>query len=87
VEEHFKKALEKSKGLSASPYVSYAQSVSIPAQDYETFKRYLEAALAIDVNADPGNRLVNIITQRKARYLLNRASHYFIEVEDENNWY
>jgi predicted anti-sigma-YlaC factor YlaD len=84
VEEHFKKALEKSKGLAASPYVSYAQAVSVPVQDYDTFKRCLEAALAIDVNADPAGRLVNIIAQRKARYLLKRASWYFFSVDDED---
>jgi predicted anti-sigma-YlaC factor YlaD len=76
---YFQKALEKTRGLSAGPYVSYAQAVCIPAQDYEGFKKYLEAALAIDVNADSGNRLVNIINQRKARYLLDQASYYFID--------
>jgi predicted anti-sigma-YlaC factor YlaD len=82
VDGFFQKALEKTKGLSAGPYVSYAQAVCIPAQDYETFKKYLEAALAIDVNADIGNRLVNIINQRKARYLLDQAHYYFIDAEN-----
>ncbi|MDR2053888.1 MAG: TRAP transporter TatT component family protein, partial [Treponema sp.] len=84
----FQKALEKTRGLSTGPYVSYAQAVCIPAQDYETFKKYLEAALAIDVNADTGNRLVNIINQRKARYLLDNASYHFIDAEsvDWDEW-
>jgi predicted anti-sigma-YlaC factor YlaD len=85
VDGHFQKALDKTKGLSTGPYVSYAQAVCIPAQDYETFKKYLEAALAIDVNAEPGIRLVNIINQRKARYLLDQASYYFIDTGD-NDW-
>jgi len=76
-EIHFKKAIEKSKGLSASPYVSYAQAISIPNQDYDTFKLYLEAALAIDIDGDPSNRLVNVIFQRKARYLLDNAEEFF----------
>jgi predicted anti-sigma-YlaC factor YlaD len=85
---YFQKALEKTQGLSAGPYVSYAQTICIPAQDYEGFKKNLEAALAIDVNADTGNRLVNIINQRKARYLLDRASYYFIDAEnvDWDEW-
>jgi predicted anti-sigma-YlaC factor YlaD len=88
VDGYFQKALEKTRGLSAGPYVSYAQSVCIPSQDYETFKKYLEAALAIDVNDEPGNRLVNIITQRKARYLLDQASYYFIDAgnDDWDEW-
>ena len=85
-EAHFKLAVEKSKGLLASPYVSYAQAVSIPAQDYDTFKKYLEAALAIDPDSDPANRLVNIINQRKARYLLDSAAQFFISVGANDFW-
>jgi predicted anti-sigma-YlaC factor YlaD len=88
VDIHFQRALEKTRGLSAGPYVSYAQSVCIPARDYQGFKNHLEAALAIDVDADSGNRLVNIINQRKARYLLDRAPYYFIDAEsaDWEEW-
>ncbi|AEF83485.1 putative lipoprotein [Leadbettera azotonutricia ZAS-9] len=80
-EVHYKKALEKTKGQSAGTYVSYAQSVCVPAQDYETFKINLEKALAVDVDADPSNRLVNIINQRKARYMLDEAYNYFSFLE------
>jgi tetratricopeptide (TPR) repeat protein len=76
-EEHYKKALEKTKGQSAGTYVSYAQSVCVPAQDYETYKTTLEKALEVDVDADPANRLVNIVNQRKARYMLDEAYNYF----------
>ncbi|MDR1898410.1 MAG: TRAP transporter TatT component family protein [Treponema sp.] len=84
-EVHFRRALEKSGGALAGPYVSYAQSVSIPAQDYDTFKKCLDAALAVDVDADPANRLVNIISRRKAQTLLERASDYFF-LEDDGEW-
>jgi predicted anti-sigma-YlaC factor YlaD len=85
-EEHFYKALEKTNGQSAGPYVSYATSVCVPAQDYEAFKENLEKALAVDVDADPSNRLVNIISQRKARHLLDTAYNYFsfLEYEDDD---
>jgi predicted anti-sigma-YlaC factor YlaD len=82
---HYEKALEKSQGRSAAAYLAYAQAVCIPAQDYAGFRQNLEAALAIDVNADPSSRLVNVINQRKARYLLSRASWYFLEAEDEDD--
>ncbi|GHU60196.1 hypothetical protein FACS189444_6780 [Spirochaetia bacterium] len=88
VENHFKRAVEKSKGLSPGPYVSYAQAVCVPAQDYETFKDYLERALTIDVDQDPANRLQNILSQRKARYLLDSASNLFISLPgDDDLWY
>ena len=79
-ELHYRRALEKSGGLLASPYISYAQAISIPAQDYDTFKVCLDAALAIDPDADKSNRLVNIISQRKARYLLDNAALYFFNI-------
>jgi len=72
-EYHYKLALEKTKGNSAGAYVSYAQAVCVPAQNYDTFKDCLEKALAIDPNKDTSTRLVNIITQKKARWLLENA--------------
>jgi len=83
IETHFRRALEKSGGKLAGPYVSYAEKVSIPGQDYDTFKIYLDAALAVDIDADPANRLVNVISQRKARYLLDSAANYFIVIPGE----
>jgi predicted anti-sigma-YlaC factor YlaD len=85
-EYHYRKALEKSGRRLASPYVSYAQAVSIPEQDYDTFKVCLETALAIDPDANRSNRLVNIITQRKARYLLDNAALYFINTGSDDDW-
>ncbi|MDR2211930.1 MAG: TRAP transporter TatT component family protein [Spirochaetaceae bacterium] len=82
---HYARALEKSKGLSAGPYVSYARAVAIPSQDYPAFKANLEAALAIDIGADAANMLVNIINQEKARYLLERAQEFFADF-DEDAW-
>jgi predicted anti-sigma-YlaC factor YlaD len=87
-EVFFRQALEKTGGNSPGPYVSYAQAICIPAQDYETFRDYLEKALAIDPDADPANRLVNIITQRKAQYLLDNISRLFLLPQDawDENW-
>jgi predicted anti-sigma-YlaC factor YlaD len=82
VDAHFKKALEKSKGKLAGPYVSYAQAVAIPAQDYEAFQSCLQQALAIDVDEDPENRLANIISIKKAREILARKGDYFFLNED-----
>jgi predicted anti-sigma-YlaC factor YlaD len=82
VERHFQLSLEKSGGKLAGPYVSYAQAVALPAQNYDAFRSCLQEALKIDVDADPPNRLVNIISQKKARELLSRAGNYFFLTED-----
>ena len=76
-EIHFKRALEKGGGHAAGPYVSYAKSICIPAQDYDAFKENLERALEIDPDEEPSARLVNILAQRKARYMLDTAYEYF----------
>ncbi len=90
VDYHFKKALELSKGLSASPYVSLATTRSIAKQDVDEFKDLLSKALAIDVDKDPKSRLANIISQRKAKWYLDRIDDFFLpkddgtgEIEDE----
>ena len=74
---HYKLALEKTGGNSAGAYVSYAQSICVPEQDYDTFRECLEKALALDPDADVSTRLVTIISQRKARWLLDNAYNYF----------
>jgi predicted anti-sigma-YlaC factor YlaD len=76
-EYHYKLALKKTDGNSAGAYVSYAQAVCVPAQNYDAFKDCLEKAIAIDPNKDTSTRLVNIITQKKARWLLENAWVYF----------
>jgi predicted anti-sigma-YlaC factor YlaD len=83
-EIHYAKALEKSGGLSAGPYVSYAKTIAVSRQDYETYKSCLEAALAVDVENNTANRLQNIISQRSARFLLEHAGDYFIDFETED---
>jgi hypothetical protein len=79
----YKRALEKSHGLSAGTYLSWAEVVSIPAQDYPDFKEHIQAALAVDVKKNPDNKLVNILAQRKARYYLKNANLFFIDTDDE----
>ena len=74
---HFHRVQEKTGGNSVSALVSYAQSFAVPAQDYDMFREYLERALAIDPDADISTRLVTIIGQRRARWLLNNAHNFF----------
>jgi predicted anti-sigma-YlaC factor YlaD len=85
-ETHFARAVEKSGGLTAGPYVSYAQVICVPAQDHDTFRVYLEKALAVDPEADPANRLVNTLAQRKARYLLDSMISLFPDLPSDDEW-
>lgn len=76
-EVHFYRAVEKTEGLSAGPFVAFARSVNVPTQDYDAFRANLERALQIDVDENPSIRLVNILAQRRARHLLDHAYRYF----------
>ena len=77
--EHFERALQLAGGKRASPYVSFAETVSVAAQDRAEFEKLLQQALAIDPEALPEERLANIVAQRRARWLLGRAEDLFIE--------
>lgn len=75
---HFKKALERSGGKSTSAFISLATTVSINEQDIDEFKELLEQVLKIDADTDPDNRLVTILNQRKARWLLDHTEDFFL---------
>ena len=75
---HFERAIEMSGGLSAGPYVSWAESFSIKDQNLAEFQDMLARALAIDPAAAPGRRLVNILMQRRARWLLEHCEDLFL---------
>ena len=83
-EIHFKRALERSGGLTAGPYVSYAKAVCADAQNpnYDAFIENLEKAMAIDPDQDKSNRLANILAQRKAKHMLDYANDYFSSFHD-----
>ncbi len=76
---HFERAVELSEGRRASPYVSYAESVSVRTQDRAEFVSLLTKALAVDPDARPEWRLLNLVTQKRARWLLGRADLLFLE--------
>jgi predicted anti-sigma-YlaC factor YlaD len=76
--EHFDKAVALQKGLSPGPYVALA-SLAETNQDRAEFERLLKAALAIDPEQDPSNRLVALVSQRRARLLLDRIDEKFLK--------
>ena len=70
--------MELAGGLTAGPYVALATSVSIPTQNSSEYRDLLGQALAIDLDSSPENRLVNLLSQRKARWLLEHIEDYFL---------
>lgn len=72
IDRHYDRALELSKGASAGLFIAYAEAVSLPAQDKAGFRAMLERALAIDPDQRPRDRLATLLSQRRARWLLDR---------------
>lgn len=79
--EHFRRAVELSRGLRAAPYVTCARSVAVSEQDRPVFEDLLNAALAIDPHADPEAVLSNRLAQDRARFLLETADELFLSAE------
>ena len=75
--EHFAKAVELQNGLSPGPYLALATGVAVPSQDRAEFERLLKTALTIDPEKDAANRLATLVTQKRARALLERIDEQF----------
>jgi len=77
--QHLERALSLSGGHRAWPLVNFAETVSVGSQDRKEFESMLRQALAIDPDAVPAVRVANVVAQRRARWLLQRADELFIE--------
>ena len=78
--QQFERALELSHGQLAGPLVTYAEAVCVEAQDMKQFEELLNRALAINPDLHPETRLVNLIMQRRARWLLTKKDDLFLTV-------
>jgi predicted anti-sigma-YlaC factor YlaD len=76
--KHFERAVELSHGNNAGAMVALAESVTIQKQDVKEFESLLNQALAIDPDKNPDTRLVTMVMQRRARWLLSRKSELFL---------
>jgi predicted anti-sigma-YlaC factor YlaD len=80
-EQHFNRAMALSGGGQASPLVAYAEAVCVQRQDRARFQSLLTQALAINPDAQPESRLLNLVMQRRARWLLTRSGELFLPAE------
>ncbi len=75
---HFARAMELSDGQQAGPLVALAEAVAVQNQNVAEFRDLLNQALAIDVDARPEWRLVNLVMQQRAKWLLARTEDLFL---------
>lgn len=76
---HYEAVVAGSGGKRAGPHVALATAVALKAQDKEAFVALLDAALAVDVEAEPASRLANEYARKKARFLLDNLDELFLE--------
>jgi predicted anti-sigma-YlaC factor YlaD len=79
--EHFRRALALTDTPRASLFVALAEGLSIKEQNLEEFKELLARALAVDPDREPKRRLVNVLAQRRARWLLARIPELFLDAD------
>jgi predicted anti-sigma-YlaC factor YlaD len=73
--KHFARAVELSGGADAAPMLALAEAVCVPAQRRLEFEELLERALSVE----GGDRLANLVMQRRARWLRARTDRLFID--------
>ena len=76
---HFHRAVELTGGQMASPFVSLAENVAVSKQNRAEFESLLKRAIEINPDARPEWRLVNLIMQQRARWLLEHADLLFAD--------
>jgi hypothetical protein len=79
---HFERAMALAEGTSAAPLVALAEAVAVRQQDVKEFESLLNRVLALNPDAHPDTRLLNLIMQRRARWLLSRKADLFL-IEEE----
>jgi predicted anti-sigma-YlaC factor YlaD len=62
--------------------LSLATIVTVKEQNFAEFKELPNKALQIDPETSPENRLVNVLSQRKALWLLEHADDFILETEE-----
>ena len=76
--QQFERAVELTQGLQAGPMVSYAEAVCVQKQDLKQFETLLQQALTLNPEVKPEWRLVNLVMQRRAKWLLSRTDQLFL---------
>jgi predicted anti-sigma-YlaC factor YlaD len=81
--EHYRRALQLSEGKRASVHLALADSVLVREQNVREFREKIEAALAVNPEADPSQRLSNVLSRRRALWLKSRVSDLFLDAPVE----
>ena len=76
---HFARLGGALRGTPRGPVRHLAETVAQPAQDRREFEELLQKALEVDPDAVREQRLANLVSQKRARWLLARVPDLFVE--------
>ncbi len=76
---YFEKAVRYSDSLDASIFVSYAETVHKPKQEKKEYIEKLNFVIEMDLQKGSQYEINNIISKRRARWLLSKTEDYFLE--------
>lgn len=76
---HYARSMALTGGRKLSVMVSLAEHVAVRLNDRREFESLLHQALAFDTDTAPGQRLANLIAQRRAALLLSQIDNLFLE--------
>lgn len=79
--EHYRRALELSRGMRASVHLALAEGVDVSSQNLTEFRAMLAASLVVDPDRMPEDRLVNIIAIRRAEWLQTMIPTLFVDAD------
>ncbi len=77
--QHYERALALGSAKSPSIWTGWAERISVQEQNRREFEDLVDRSLAFDVEAHPANRLLNLLAQRRARWLQSIADELFLE--------
>lgn len=77
--DHFQQALQLSGGKRCSIWLTWAESISVSAQDRAEFDQLVDKAWNCDLKSTPANLLLNTLAQRRARWLKAHEGDLFLE--------
>ena len=75
---HLLRAVELSRGHESGPWVTWAEAVCLPQGDRSCLENSLNEALKVDPDAYPPSRLANVISQRRAAWLIANADRWIL---------
>ena len=75
--KHFARAVEVQAGLSPGPHVALAMGAVKGKGDRAEFEKLMKEALSMDPDKNPTQRLIVLITQKRAKFLLAHIDYLF----------